>query len=235
VFLASFVSGPWQANCYLLAAEGSTQAVIVDPGMEAAPTIRKAAAEYGLRPVAVLATHGHLDHVADAREVSEEYHVPVWIHSADRDMLADPLSGLGGDSAELVAAMYPGGFSEPAEVLEYDTLLAEGEPLSVAGLEFSLIHAPGHTRGCVLLMVEYPGGRPVSHLVFSGDVLFQGSIGRTDLPGGSMDAMLRTLSGPVLGLPDSAAILPGHGGQSLMAAERANNPYLQASFLRREV
>jgi glyoxylase-like metal-dependent hydrolase (beta-lactamase superfamily II) len=228
VFVASFVTGPWQANCYLLAAEKSDDVVIVDPGMDAAGTIAEVVAEQKLHPVAVLATHGHLDHVADAAKVCAEYDIPVWIHSADRHLLTDPIAGLGEDSAELVRQLYPDGFVEPNEVLLYDEL----STLSVAGLEFTLIHAPGHTQGCVLLMVPYPEGKPVSHLVFSGDVLFAGSIGRTDLPGGNMEQMVRTLAGPVLSLPDGAGILPGHGPQSNMAAEKVNNPYLQAGFLR---
>jgi glyoxylase-like metal-dependent hydrolase (beta-lactamase superfamily II) len=227
VFVASFVTGPWQANCYLLAAAGSDDVVIVDPGMDSAGTIAEVVAEQELHPVAVLATHGHLDHVADAAKVCAEYGIPVWIHSADRHLLADPIAGLGSDSAELVRQLYPEGFAEPDEVRLYDDL----DTLEVAGLEFTLIHAPGHTQGCVLLMVGYPEGRPVSHLVFSGDVLFAGSIGRTDLPGGDMEQMVRTLAGPVLGLPDSAGILPGHGPQTNMAAERVNNPYLQTGFL----
>ncbi|MDR1431701.1 MAG: MBL fold metallo-hydrolase [Propionibacteriaceae bacterium] len=229
MFVASFVTGPWQANCYLLAADGSDDVVIVDPGMDAAPTVFAAVAEHGLKPVAVLATHGHLDHVADAVKVCAEYGIPCWIHSADRHLLADPIAGLGSDSAELVHQLYPDGFTQPDEVRLYDGL----DTLSVAGMEFTLVHAPGHTQGCVLLMLAYPGGKPVSHLVLSGDVLFAGSIGRTDLPGGDIQQMRQTLAGPVLALPDSAGILPGHGQQTSMAAERANNPYLSQAFLGR--
>jgi glyoxylase-like metal-dependent hydrolase (beta-lactamase superfamily II) len=231
VFLASFACGVWQANCYLIAADDSDQAVIVDPGMESAEVIARVVSEHKLKPVAVLATHGHLDHVGNAETVCADYQIPLWIHSADRYMLSDPAAGLGPDSRELVQQLLPDGLREPAEVLLYD----EHSAINVGGIEFSLLPAPGHTPGCVMLMTPNSDGEPVSHLVFSGDVLFAGSIGRTDLPGGSTDEMLRSLAGPVLSLPDTAAIFPGHGPQTFMATERANNPYLQPRFLRSEI
>ncbi|MGC3955807.1 MAG: MBL fold metallo-hydrolase [Propionicimonas sp.] len=103
---------------------------------------------------------------------------------------------------------------------------------AVAGLEFGVQHAPGHTAGCVLLGIDYPGHDQIDRIVFSGDVLFAGSIGRTDLPGGDPEVMRQSLAGPVLEIPDATALLPGHGPQSTMARERATNPYLQPAFLR---
>ncbi len=101
----------------------------------------------------------------------------------------------------------------------------------VAGLTFEVVHAPGHRPGCVMLSTPFTGHDQLDSVVFSGDVLFAGSIGRTDLPGGDHAVMLDTLRGPVLGLSDTAAILPGHGQQTVMARERAVNPYLQADYL----
>lgn len=228
VFLASFAAGPWQANCYLAAPAAGGECVVIDAGVDAGEGVRTLLAEHGLTPAAVLATHGHIDHIAAAAGLADAYRVPLWVHGADRHLLTDPAAGLGEDSRALLASVLPGPFTEPAWLETWE----DGQGLELAGLEFTVSHAPGHTGGCVLLRVPYPGHDRVSEVVFSGDVLFAGSIGRTDLPGGDPDAMRETLAGPVLGLPDSAAVLPGHGPQSLMARERATNPYLQPTFLR---
>lgn len=228
MFLASFASGLWQANCYLAATAAGKDCVIVDAGMEAADQVRATVTQYGLTPAAVLATHGHLDHVASAALLADEYGVPLWLHEADRFMLTDPVAGIGEDSRALVEELYPEPFHEPAEL----RLLTDGAELEVAGLNFRASHAPGHSPGCTLLSVPYPGHDQISQVVFSGDVLFAGAIGRTDLPGGDPEVMRQTLRGPVLDLPDDTALLPGHGPQSVMARERATNPYLQPAFLR---
>ena len=117
-------------------------------------------------------------------------------------------------------------FTEPDAVSE----LADGTAFEVAGLTFEALHAPGHTPGSTMLRTAYPGAE-VESVVFSGDVLFAGSVGRTDLPGGSHLDMLSSLRTKVLPLPDRVAVLPGHGPQTTIAAERAQNPYLQASYL----
>ena len=227
MFLASFAAGPWQANCYLIAPGAGRECVIIDPGVEAADGVRSLLAEHSLTPAAVLATHGHIDHIASAAVLADEYGVELWLHPADRHLLTDPAAGLGGDSRALLAQYLPGPFAEPERLRFFGE-----EGIEVAGLEFSLSHAPGHTAGCVLLGVDYPGHDQLDRIVFSGDVLFAGSIGRTDLPGGDADVMRQSLAGPVLAIADTAAVLPGHGPQSTMARERATNPYLQPAFLR---
>ncbi|MDR1768402.1 MAG: MBL fold metallo-hydrolase [Propionibacteriaceae bacterium] len=226
MFLASFACGPWQANCYLLAERAGGPAVVIDPGIDSAQTVRQVVDEHRLRPVAVLATHGHVDHIGQAAEVADGYGAPVWIDAADEHLLTDPVAGLGPDSAPLLAQLLPDGLARPKDVRLY-----EGETLELAGLELALAHAPGHTPGCVMLSVPCPDEAGADELVFTGDVLFAGSIGRTDLPGGDMAQMRRSLAGPVLAIRDSAAILPGHGPQSFMGRERATNPYLQPGFL----
>ena len=122
-------------------------------------------------------------------------------------------------------------FAEPDDVRE----LTDGAVLEIAGVRLDALHTPGHTRGSVMYRSDYPstapGGGELDQLVFSGDVLFAGSVGRTDLPGGSAAAMVRSLRQKVLPLPDEVVVLPGHGPQTTMAAERSGNPYLQASFL----
>ena len=227
MFLASFVAGPWQANCYLIAPAAGRECVIVDPGVEAADGVRPLLAVHSLTPAAVLATHGHIDHLASAAGLADEYGVELWLHPADRHLLTDPAAGLGPDSRALLAQYLPGPLTEP-ERLRFFT----EEGIEAAGLEFSLSHAPGHTPGCVLLGIDYPGHDQIDRIVFSGDVLFAGSIGRTDLPGGDPEVMRQSLAGPVQAMGDATALLPGHGPQSTMARERATNPYLQPAFLR---
>jgi glyoxylase-like metal-dependent hydrolase (beta-lactamase superfamily II) len=223
VFLASFATGHWQANCYVVAAPGAADCVVIDAGQDAAPGVRQLLTEHQLRPKGVLATHGHFDHVASGAEIADEYNVPLWIHSADRDLLSDPAAGLGADAA-LLKQLGIGPQAEPARVEEFDGLTE----LNLARLRFTVTHAPGHTQGSVLLGLDYNGrNTQIDRIVFTGDVVFAGSVGRTDLPGGDPRVMNRTLRDVVLALPDTAALLPGHGPQTTMARERATNPYLQ--------
>ena len=227
MFLASFPSGAWQANCYLIAAAEKAECVIIDPGQDAAATVARLVTERGLAPTAVLATHGHFDHVADAAQVADSYGIPVYLHPSDRHLLADPAAGLDPGGAALVRNLIGAVMAEPAEVRPYP----DGT-LAVAGLEFEVLPAPGHTAGSVLLCVateEHPG---VERIAFTGDVVFAGSVGRTDLPGGDQPTMLRSLREVVLTLPDRTALLPGHGPQTSLANERLHNPYLQPDFLR---
>ncbi|MDR1852410.1 MAG: MBL fold metallo-hydrolase [Propionibacteriaceae bacterium] len=221
MFLGSFVTGPWQANCYVVG-KNPGECVVIDPGVYAFDTLAESLPAQGLTPKAVIATHGHIDHIADAAKLADRYQVALWIHPADRHLLTDPASGLGADSIALLQQVLPGPFTEPAAVELYE----DGDVVSAAGLDFSITHAPGHTEGSSLLTIDYEGEGP-SHVVFTGDVLFAGSIGRTDMPGGSKEQMDATLRGPVWQLPDTSAILPGHGPQSVMAAERASNPFLR--------
>jgi glyoxylase-like metal-dependent hydrolase (beta-lactamase superfamily II) len=224
VFLATLPTGHWQANCYVVAAPGSADCVVIDAGQDAAAGVRQLLTEHQLRPKGVLATHGHFDHVASAAEIADEYNVPLWIHSADRDLLSEPAAGLGADGAALLKQLGVGLQAEPARVEELDGLTE----LNLARLRFTVTHAPGHTGGSVLLGLDYNGrNTQINRIAFTGDVVFAGSVGRTDLPGGDARVMNRTLREVVLALPDTAALLPGHGPQTTMARERATNPHLQ--------
>jgi hydroxyacylglutathione hydrolase len=192
--------------------------------MDAAPAAERLLAESGRTLVAVLATHGHLDHVADAHIVADAYGVPVWIHAADRHLLSDPAPGLNADAAPLVAALYGSStLPEPADVREWEDADWHG----FAGLRFTVMHAPGHTPGSVVLHAS--DGR--ESRLFSGDVLFRGSIGRTDLPGGSMPDMAASLRDVILTLPYDLAVLPGHGPATSIGRECSTNPYLVPSVL----
>ncbi len=226
MFLASFATGHWQANCYVVAAPGISDCVVIDPGQDAAASVRQVLSEHQLTPKGILATHGHFDHIANAAEIADEYNVPLWIHSTDRDLLTEPAAGLGPDGAALVRQLVTTPMAEPARVEEFDGLTE----LNIARLKFSVTHAPGHTEGSVLLGLDYNGrNSQITRIMFCGDVVFAGSIGRTDQPGGDQRVMARTLREVILPLPDTVALLPGHGPQTTMARERVANPYLQPS------
>ncbi len=239
MFLASFPAGPWQTNCYLLAPERGADLVVIDPGVQAAEQVIAFADAEGVGVAGVLLTHGHIDHVGTAADLADHYGVPAWLHADDRELLSDagPLLGPSLNVARELGV----GLREPGDL----RLIEGGEDLSVGGFEFHVHHAPGHRPGCVMFSVVSTsstsggvvstGDQPqptASTLLFSGDVLFAGSIGRTDLPGGDPDIMVRTLKHVVLDLPDDWAVLSGHGPETTIGHERATNPYLKPSFLR---
>jgi hydroxyacylglutathione hydrolase len=220
VLIAGFPAGSWAANCYVVATAAGAECVVVDPGQDAAPGIAELVREHRLKPVAVLLTHGHVDHMWSVTPVAGTYDATAWIHPEDRHLLADPMAGISRESASmLLGGRYE--FTEPDEVAE----LADGQRLELAGLEVVVDHTPGHTRGSVTFRTPYDGDG-VSDVMFSGDLLFEGSIGRTDLPGGDHATMLETLRHKVLTLPDDVVVLPGHGGQTSIGRERATNPFL---------
>jgi glyoxylase-like metal-dependent hydrolase (beta-lactamase superfamily II) len=220
VFIAGFPAGPWGTNCYVVATGPGSECVVVDPGKDAAPGIAEVVREHRLKPVAVLLTHGHIDHMWSVAPVAGTYDATAWIHPDDRHLLTDPMAGISPESASMLL----GGkheFVEPDDVQE----LADGRSLELAGLSFVVDHTPGHTEGSVTFRTPYPEA-DVSEVMFSGDLLFAGSIGRTDLPGGDHPTMLRTLATKVLPLADDIVVLPGHGEQTSIGRERATNPYL---------
>lgn len=221
VLIASFATGPWQANCYLLAAGPGADCVIIDPGMGAMETLARGLEEHRLHPVAVAVTHGHIDHVGSAREICENYRVPVLCPTADRHLLSDPMAGLMADAAPLIEQFYGSTrLAEPGDVIDVDP----GSHHELAGFDLEFLHAPGHTPGCSMIRFVDEEYGPI---VMSGDVVFAGSIGRTDLPGGDATVMAQSLAEVVAGLDDASQLLPGHGPATTMAYERQTNPYLQ--------
>jgi hydroxyacylglutathione hydrolase len=222
MLVAAFPAGPWATNCYVVASGPRQECLVIDPGMEAADGVADVVREHGLRPAAVLLTHGHLDHMWSVAPVAGAYQACAYIHPQDRHLLTDPMAGVSPDTA----AMLLGGpyeFAEPDDVRE----LSDGQALSLAGLELTVDHTPGHTAGSVTFRSAYDGSPDASGLMWSGDLLFAGSIGRTDLPGGDHQTMLRSLTDKVLPLDDSIVVLPGHGPQTPIGQERATNPYLR--------
>jgi len=217
VLVTGFPADAFGTNCFVAATAPGAECVVIDPGIGVVPRLEEVLAEYRLRPVAVLLTHGHLDHTFSVTPVCGARGITAYIHPDDRELLADPVKGLSADLTQLFGGTLE--WSEPDDVAP----LADGEVVSLAGLDFTVDHAPGHTRGSV--MFRHPGGD--APLCFAGDVLFAGSIGRTDLPGGDTATMMASLRDKVLPLPDDTIVLPGHGPTTTIGRERASNPYLR--------
>ncbi|MFL0293942.1 MBL fold metallo-hydrolase [Mycobacterium sp. SMC-18] len=217
MLLTGFPAGMLQCNCYVLAARAGSDAIIVDPGQRAMGRIREILDENRLTPSAVLLTHGHVDHIWSAQKVADTYGCPVYIHPEDRFMLTDPIKGFGPRLAQLAFGVL---FSEPKQVVELDR---DGDKLYLGGITVTVDHTPGHTRGSVVFRVtDGP-----AELAFTGDTLFKQSVGRTDLPGGSGRDLLNSIVTKLLVLDDDTVVLPGHGPQTTIGAERRTNPFLE--------
>lgn len=227
MLIAGFPAGPFGTNCWILSPGPGSEAVVIDPGMESMPGITATLTEHHLKPVAVLVTHGHADHMWSVLPVCENYDIAAWIHPHDRHLLSDPWAGASAETVAMMTGLAGLGssaqkrtFAEPSDVRE----LTDGAQIEIAGMTFVADHAPGHTQGSTAFRMMQTGDDP---LMLSGDLLFAGSIGRTDLPGGDHAAMLRSLSRVVLGQPDEMRVLPGHGATTTIGRERVANPFLQ--------
>ncbi len=214
MLIRSFPAGAFGTNCYAVAAGLRSECVVVDPGLEAVEPLGRLLAGDGLKPVAVVLTHGHLDHTFSVLPVCEGYDIPAYLHPADSGMLSDPMRWHGPALAPLIGSV---ALPDPADVLPLD----DGTTLSLAGVDLTVRHAPGHTQGSVVFAFD---AREAPALL-AGDVLFAGSVGRVDLPGGSWESMLTSLRDVVLPLDDATVVLPGHGPATTIGRERATNPY----------
>lgn len=217
MLIAGFPSEATDTNCYVVAPAAGEQCVVIDPGIGVTGRLDEVIAGHRLHPIAVLLTHGHFDHTFSVLPVCQARDVPAFIHPGDRPQLSDPWSWVGMPKGTPLFGNLT--FAEPDDVRE----LAPSDTITLAGLDFSVTHAPGHSIGSVIFGVT---GREES-VVFSGDVLFAGSIGRTDLPGGSMAEMEKSLREVILPLDDETVVRPGHGPQTTIARERRTNPFLQ--------
>lgn len=213
MFVRGFPAAAFDTNCWVVAPAEGEECVVVDPGTGVEGELDALLREHRLRPVAVLLTHGHLDHTFSVTPVCGARGIPAWIHPDDRELLADPMKGLSLQTRTLFGGRLE--WTEPSDV----RLLDPSVPLELAGLSLTVELAPGHTRGSVVFETE--------RTLFSGDVLFAGSIGRTDLPGGSWEQMQDSLARVVLSRPDETVVHCGHGPSTTIGRERATNPFLQ--------
>jgi hydroxyacylglutathione hydrolase len=214
MIVETVVVGALQANCYVLGCEQTRQAIVVDPG-DNAPVILAAVRRHDLMVERIVATHAHFDHVLAARSVEEATGAPLYLHPADRPLLQSmrrtTMAWLGHDPGE-----------PPARVCE----LTSGGVIRVGNITLEIRSTPGHSPGGITL-VDHAGRQ-----VFTGDALFAGSIGRTDLPGGGIEMLLAGIRTQILTLPDDYAVLPGHGPASTVGEERCGNPFLAELYLR---
>jgi len=214
MLIRSFPAPMFATNCWVIAPAAGGECIIVDPGMpDISADIEMIIEENNLKPVAAFITHGHLDHTFSIKPLADGYDIPTYIHSEDRRFIADP-SGIHGE--EFIDQLKGIVFEEPLKVNE----VKNGATLDLLGMQIEVIHAPGHTKGSVMFVLN-------QEILISGDVLFAGSIGRTDLPTGSASDMKSTLKNRVLTLSDELRVLPGHGPETTIKYERKNNPYLK--------
>jgi hydroxyacylglutathione hydrolase len=202
-----FTVGPVMENCFLFRRDGSDRALIVDPGEEA-PKLLGAIEQLGVELEGILLTHTHFDHVGAVAPVAKATGAEVWVPEIERPVLADIMSFV----------PWPG--FGPFESYEAEHTLSGGEKLELAGFEIDVIFTPGHSPGHVTFSI------PDEQVVFSGDVLFQGSVGRTDLPGGDWPTLLDSIRGLVDSLPGETTVYPGHMGVTTLGREQATNPFL---------
>jgi len=199
--IQTIVVGSYEVNCYIISGDGKN-AIIIDPGFEY-DTIKKALDKSGLNPFIVINTHGHADHIG----TNPDWNVPVWIGEADALSLTDPERNL----STLVGTAI--------SVPEADRLLHDGEKCEACGLQFTVLHTPGHSPGGICLLFD--------DCVFTGDTLFYSSIGRTDFPGSDSRAIITSIKDKLMTLHDDIKVYPGHGPQTSIGFERKNNYFVR--------
>ena len=210
MILKQLTVGPLQANCYIVAEGSGKPAAVIDPGGDG-PRIRAALRRDDLRPAVIIDTHNHIDHIAANNYLKDLYRAPLLVHEADAPGLTNPVLNL--------SALGLGKFSS----LPPDRLLRDGDAIEVGDLRLEVLHTPGHTPGGICLLLRRPDEPDV---VFTGDTLFAGGVGRTDFPGGSMDELMDSIRVKLLALPEETIIYPGHGPASTIGREKDANPFL---------
>ena len=212
MLIETFPVGALQVNCYVLGSEQARQAIVIDPGDET-EVILSAMERRHLTLARILATHGHFDHLLACRALQERTGAPFYLHPADRPLVATLrrtcMAWLGYD---------------PGQPPDITGDLTAGETIKIGDIALEVRHTPGHSPGSVTL-VDHAGRR-----AFTGDALFAGSIGRTDLPGGDMQTLLTSIRTQILSLPDDYAVLSGHGEASTVGDERESNPFLSGGL-----
>jgi hydroxyacylglutathione hydrolase len=220
MLIKGFPAGSWATNAYVVAQGPGEPAIIIDPGQDSMEGINEIIRAHRLTPAAVILTHGHIDHIWSVAPVSAQFAIPALIHVKDRYRLADPAGSSFAAAREQLLAMTKGELelTEPSDV----EVIEVNKSLNIAGVDWEFIHAPGHTEGSMVIRTDQSG----DPIAFTGDVLFAGSIGRTDLPGGDSHAMQKSLENVILPMPDHTLVYPGHGSNTTIGAERETNPFL---------
>lgn len=197
--------GALETNCYLIYSEDTLECIIVDPGAEPDKIVQEVNAN-SLKPIAIINTHGHVDHVGANKPVKQEFDIPLYIHQADLKLLKSALqSGFG---------LMIGAKKSPSP----DKFLKEGDTLKLGKSHLRVIHTPGHSPGSISLLGD--------GFILSGDALFQSGVGRTDLPGGSWEELQESIKRKILTLPPNTVVFPGHGPPTKVSIEKNSNPYL---------
>lgn len=206
MYVERIPAGIYAANCYIVGDEKTKKAAIIDPGGEAYKIMIRVKEE-GYDVEAIILTHGHGDHIGGCVEIKEETNAPIMIHAEDAHMLKDAKKNL----SSLM--------SSPDANFEADRLLKNNEVIKIGNLELKVIHTPGHTRGGITISCE--------DCLFTGDTLFQNSIGRTDFEGGDFDTIIKSIKNKLLVFNNETLVLSGHGGESTIGHERKRNPFLK--------
>lgn len=206
MIVEKIVVGSYMVNCYLTGDSDTKEIIIIDPGFSANKII-DTIEEKSLIPVGIVLTHGHGDHIGAVEELISKYKVPLYVNKFDDELI------LGGSSS-FTKMMFG-----KAIVLKADKYLNEGDMLAVGKMEYEVLHTPGHTKGGICLVCE--------NVIFTGDTLFRGSIGRTDFPGGSYEEIINSIKTKLLKYPDETKLYPGHNESSTIEYEKKNNPFLK--------
>jgi len=209
--LQTLIVGPYEVNCYLYYHEQQGDGVIIDPGADYERIVQAVSAA-GIAPSAILLTHGHGDHIAAVEAVKGHFEIPLYIGAGEEELLRNP-------SANVSALV-----GHPIVAPDPDVVLNDEQLITVGSVALKVLATPGHSPGGICYLDERHSR------LFCGDTLFWGSIGRTDLPGGSLEVLLASIRSKILTLPDTVVCLPGHGPKTTVGAERVNNPFLSEDF-----
>jgi len=205
MILETTIVGPFEVNCYIIASENNSPAIIIDPG-EGEDKIKQVLSKYKLKPAFIINTHGHIDHIG----CDDKFGVPVYIHHQDLRLLRDPRLNL--------SSLLASSFSVKSEI----RTLEDKENVELGQIQLEVMHVPGHTPGGIALLMK----KPQNNILFTGDTLFYQGIGRTDFPGADEQLLIKSIKEKMFNLSDDTIIYPGHGPSSTIGEEKRKNPFL---------